>query len=181
MPLLFSTDASEKKGAICSSRISPSLSSKLWRSTDRKGGYSRLASRAQAVLKRIDPLWEEAPPEEPVQCPCRRPFAFTFDFIELFSQGAEITKEVASLGWLTGPVVHSSRSSFFLIYNDRVRAISISLPAQVSPCALAPGQAADGARARWTTFCRGLAVLLKCLRSRVSALALLPASTHMAR
>ena len=47
---LYATDASEQKGAFVSSAAPPFLVRSLWRTGSKKGGYSRIFSREEALL-----------------------------------------------------------------------------------------------------------------------------------
>ena len=50
---LYATDASEEKGAFVSTCIGSRLSRALWRTASKKGGYSRLFSKEEALLARF--------------------------------------------------------------------------------------------------------------------------------
>ena len=99
---ILATDAPEAKGAFCAADVPTDVCSYLWQASDRKGGFSRVATRSQAVLKRIDPSWEEQP-ECGALSGLKKPLAFVFDLLELFSFEAEGSSEMASLGWHVCP------------------------------------------------------------------------------
>ena len=179
LPFLFATDASEGKGAACVAKIPQATSQHLWQASDRKGAFARMARRTQSLLQRVDPMHEEVPSPGTLAPSPKKPLAFMFDFLELFSSRAEVTSEMSARGWAVGPPIHHSRSPafdarnlrllewiFFLIENDRVRAIFLSLPPQSLP-----------SRLDWDELCRGLAILLKGRSFRVCIVAALPAAT----
>ena len=51
MPRLFASDASLAKGAIVSTSLSDLKAALLWRTSERKGGYSRLDGGPRALRK----------------------------------------------------------------------------------------------------------------------------------
>ena len=103
LPFLFATDASEEKGAACVARIPQTTSQHLWQASDRKGAFARMARRTQGLLQRVDPMHEEVPSPGTLAPSSKKPLAFTFDFLELFSSRAEVTHEMAERGWAVGP------------------------------------------------------------------------------
>ena len=50
---LYASDASEKKGAFVTSNAGETVTRPLWRMASKKGGYSRLLSKEEAVLSRF--------------------------------------------------------------------------------------------------------------------------------
>ena len=68
-PSIFATDASDLKGAIVKAEVDNDLARGLWRTGRKKGGYTRLLTREQALLSKIDAQWEEEAPEEPAPRP----------------------------------------------------------------------------------------------------------------
>ena len=106
LPVLYATDSSQRKRAIVSAEISTSLAQGLWLSSDRKGAYAKLATKTEAILKRIDPMAEDLADNSMADLfpeNVARPLAYHFDFIEVFSGASVITKEMARLGWRVGP------------------------------------------------------------------------------
>ena len=86
---VFATDACETGGAIVSAPCSLATVRELWRASDRKGGPSRVLAKEEAMLRRIDPDWEERTAE---------PFADDRDADDFPSIGRPLTLRFASLG-----------------------------------------------------------------------------------
>ena len=146
--------------------------------------------KAHSLIQRVDPMHEEVPGTESAAYSVKKPLAFVFDFLELFSARAEVTAEMSARGWSVGPPIHKGLSPaydaknlrliewvFFLIENDRVRAMFLSLPSFSSHLGFL-GSEFEGCEfpsRDWVELCRGLAILLKARRSRVCIVAALPA------
>ena len=98
VPKLFASDASMAKGALVSTDISPDEALLLWRSAERKGGYSRLDPAARALRKSLgDPELEESClaglPSSPKKSP-----PLQFDFVEVCAGAGKITYYCSQLG-----------------------------------------------------------------------------------
>lgn len=104
---VFATDASLSLGAICSAKVSPSLSQAFWRTTRSKGAYSRLLTPFESLAKRLGAFEEVGESSQPGP---ERPIAFFYDFIEIFSGAGKVTAMMASLGHTVGPPVDLSCS-----------------------------------------------------------------------
>ena len=111
-PSIYATDASDLKGAIVSSEVEQDVARGLWRTGRRKGGYSRLLSREQALLAKIDPQWEEDTPQEAAPRPSK-PLALRYHFIEVCGGAGKITKFADKEGLVVGPVIDIDRSPAF--------------------------------------------------------------------
>ena len=107
---VFATDASLSKGAFCSAPLSKDLARTLWSGLRSKGAYHRLLSPVEALAKRVG-LGEELPAQD--EAPCRRPLAFHYDFLEVFSGAAVVSSAVAALGLVVGPPIDLSQSEEF--------------------------------------------------------------------
>eukprot|EP00439_Symbiodinium_sp_Y106_P026212 s910_g3.t1 len=123
---LYATDSSEEGAAIVSAPVSPELSALLWRSSDRKDGATKLLSRAQAVLRKIDPLFEEAASVDAspdlgdherdfVGMPCRagRPLGLRYHFLQVGSTATALCDALAARGWVVGPILHPAFSPVY--------------------------------------------------------------------
>ena len=66
-PTIFASDSSDKKGAIVATDANEEVARALWRSGKKKGGYIRLLNQTQALLKKLDPDFEE-PERWRLQC-----------------------------------------------------------------------------------------------------------------
>ena len=104
-------DASSKMGAVCSAPISREVSEVLWRTCKSKGAYTRLLTKPEDLLRRMEIYEEKGELEESEGEVLPRPLAYTFDFIEIFAGSAKITSFVAALGVSTGPPIDLSYSS----------------------------------------------------------------------
>ncbi|CAE7365687.1 mok12, partial [Symbiodinium necroappetens] len=166
---LYATDASERKGACVSAPLPEHLRRILWATADRKGAYARICSPAQALLRRADPMFEEK--AEVTQVAPERPLAFLFDFFGIGSWAGQVLSEVRDRGWVVGPLIASTVSPhfclslprlldwvFYLIDEDRVRAIYIAIPFEAS----------------LTSLRHSLAVLLKARAADVAFVAEAP-------
>ena len=111
-PFLFASDASDLKGAVVKAEVGEDVARGLWRTGRRKGGYTRLLSREQALLAKIDAEWEEEVPEESSQHPTK-PLALRYHFIEICGGAGKITKFADKEGLVVGPVIDLDRSPAF--------------------------------------------------------------------
>ena len=109
---VYASDASDLKGAIVKSEVGGDLARGLWRTGRKKGGYTRLLSREQALLAKIDSQWEEDVPEEKIEHPSK-PLAMRYHFIEICGGAGKITKYADKEGLVVGPVIDLDRSPAF--------------------------------------------------------------------
>ncbi|CAK0892050.1 unnamed protein product [Prorocentrum cordatum] len=122
--VIYATDASPSFGAICTLGVSHALSSADWRCGERRGGYSRLDSRACGVLRSAGALPHSM---ESAQCVesdlptyVRRGIAMVFDFIEFAGGSGVLTRYLASQGVLVGPVIDISYSRHYDLSSCRL-------------------------------------------------------------
>ena len=114
---LFCTDSSDAKGAVVSTAVSPDLSRYLWKVGSKKGGYARLLTREEALLRRLS-LYDGSEEfssgdlqvgfEKPRKSPLLR-----FDFIELCGGASKVSAELSKLGWVVGPCLDLDSSAHF--------------------------------------------------------------------
>ena len=109
---VYASDASDLKGAIVKSDVGEDLARGLWRTGRKKGGYTRLLSREQALLAKIDTQWEEDVPVEKTEHPSK-PLAMRYHFIEICGGAGKITKYADKEGLVVGPVIDLDRSPAF--------------------------------------------------------------------
>ena len=109
----FATDASEFGGAIVETKVDSSLARALWRTGRRKGGKTRLKTREEILLRRIDPMFEEGPDAAPEFPEIEKPLAFRYHFIEICGGVGKITKYLGEKGWVCGPVIDLSFSAVY--------------------------------------------------------------------
>ena len=119
---LFATDASSKKGAICSCPISPTISEVLWKTSKSKGSYTRLLTPADELLLRLGIKEEEERVDAHgfFDASPQRPLAYRFDFLEVFAGAAKITAAVHRLGIPVGPPIELSFSPEYDVKNNHV-------------------------------------------------------------
>lgn len=111
-PFVLATDASSKRGAICSCQVEPTTAEVLWKTSKSKGSYTRLLSPSEELLRRLG-IHEETCLEdstEDIDVSPSRPLAYRFDFIEVFAGAAKVTSAVQRLGIPTGPPIELSFS-----------------------------------------------------------------------
>ncbi|OLP79636.1 hypothetical protein AK812_SmicGene40049 [Symbiodinium microadriaticum] len=172
---LYATDASEDKGGYVVAEASADLLRPLWRTASKKGGYSRLLSKEEAVLARFsDPETYDlrvlcAPPT----ALSTRPLAFYFDFLEVGCTAGQVTSLVASFGRTVGPVFSLRESPAFdlrdlravewilhLLEHRRIKCIMLVPPTLYS----VPGAAGKAFRSRpFGPWPRYVVVFLPCL------------------
>lgn len=114
-PFVFATDASSKRGAICSCQVEPTTAEVLWKTSKSKGSYTRLLSPSEELLRRLG-IQEESCLEDPIEdikASPSRPLAYRFDFIEVFAGAAKVTAAIQRLGIPTGPPIELSFSEEF--------------------------------------------------------------------
>lgn len=102
---VYASDASDLE-------VGEDLARGLWRTGRKKGGYTRLLSREQALLAKIDFQWEEEVPEEKIEHPSK-PLAMRYHFIEICGGAGKITKYADKEGLVVGPVIEFDRSPAF--------------------------------------------------------------------
>eukprot|EP00435_Cladocopium_sp_Y103_P063603 s567_g25.t1 len=99
---IFSTDASNTKGAICVASVPARITAALWKSCRCKGSYTRILSPAEVVLRNSG-FFDEEKLEGKSSGGPERPMAYDFDFIEVFSGASLVSKELLERGFKVGP------------------------------------------------------------------------------
>ncbi|CAE7563812.1 unnamed protein product [Symbiodinium necroappetens] len=121
---IYATDSSEEGAAVVEARVSPSLTALLWRSSDRKGAATKLLTRAQAALRKIDPLFEERAGVEGddhrelltttgFAVAPSRPIGLRFHFLQVGCPARNLCDALASFGWVVGPILDSAFSPHY--------------------------------------------------------------------
>ncbi|CAE7310474.1 unnamed protein product, partial [Symbiodinium necroappetens] len=126
-PDIYATDASELKGGYTVARAGVDIVRPLWRTASKKGGYSRLLSKEEAVLARFDDrepfdlrMQGSSVPSGP-----QRPLAYFFDFLEVSSCGlvsSLLADRGRAVGLLSGSFTYCSMAELRLAkiwQNDR--------------------------------------------------------------
>ncbi|CAE7469278.1 unnamed protein product [Symbiodinium natans] len=120
-PCIYATDASEAKGGYVTAHVGTDLVRPLWRTASKRGGYSRLLSKEEAILVRLD---DREPIDlrmlAPATCPSpSRPLAYHFDFVEVGVRGGSVSELLRSMGRSVGPVLDFRVSVAYDIMNSR--------------------------------------------------------------
>ena len=111
---VYATDASDAKGAFVSAEVSEDIVQALWRTGRKKGGYHRLLTREEALIRKLDPTKEEPIFEhECMNMSPERPRAHRFHFIEICGGSGKVSRAMSNRGWTVGPVLDLDSSHFF--------------------------------------------------------------------
>ena len=106
--------SSELSAPMVSTCVGSRLNRALWRTASKKGGYSRLFSKEEALLARFhDP--------EPFHFRAlsvgasnpERPLAFFFDFLEVCGGSGRVARALEQKGRLVGPVIDIAHGPAF--------------------------------------------------------------------
>ena len=118
---IYASDASDRKGAFMSRSVPSEVARVMWRSGRKKGGYSRMLNRTEALIRKIDPDFEETQPGMPQSASVspERPRAHRFHFIEICGGAGKVTKFLAERGWTCGPVLDLDSSRHYNLRNLR--------------------------------------------------------------
>ena len=119
---IFATDSSDAKGAIVKAKARPEVVRALWRSGRKKGGYVRMMTGEEALVRKLDFFDEPSTEgdESFVKDVIPKPFALRFHFIEVCGGSGKVSKFVAERGWVVGPVLDLDRSSHFNLKSLRL-------------------------------------------------------------
>lgn len=85
LPTVFATDASETKGAIVKTEVPLPVAPALWRIGRKRGGYVRMHTREEALVRKLDFMAFEREKEELVEeesVALSKPLGLRFYFIE---------------------------------------------------------------------------------------------------
>ena len=119
--VVYSTDVSLAKGAVCEAALDPDVARELWLGGDRKGGYSRLDNGFAAALHAAgEETLEETEAEEPLwRGPYKSPLLY-FDFVEFYGGSGTISSCMSELGFVTAPPLDLSLSRHFDMGDSRL-------------------------------------------------------------
>ena len=102
--MIYATDASEDRGAICSAFLGRDIVQQLSRVCRTKGAYTRLQQCfPKECTSGNDDVLNEESDWFAQQRQVARPLAFSFDFIEIFAGSSRISKSLQELGVVVGP------------------------------------------------------------------------------
>ena len=113
-PKIYATDSSDAKGAIVEAPLKVDTVRALWRSSRKKGGYVRMITKTEALIQKLDPMFqphlpEGLVPDETVQ----KPLALRFHFIEICGGAGVVSDAMRQLGWHVGPVLDLTASPHY--------------------------------------------------------------------
>ena len=94
-PKVFCSDASLERGAVLEAPISQKVARVLHRALKSKGAYTKLHYEEEDFTEDGPTSGTSISPE--------RPWAFYYDFIEIFAGSAGVTKGMVARGWNCGP------------------------------------------------------------------------------
>lgn len=125
LPKVFSTDASLDRGAIVEKAVDSSVAKVLWLSGDRKGGYTMLDLPHRAWRQAYDVDFDEEESRQMVgrgliNVSPEKPPLFSFDFLEVCGGAGVVGEEMARLGFVVGPNLDISFSSFYDVRSLRL-------------------------------------------------------------
>ena len=109
---VYATDSSDLKGAIVKTKVPRKLARALWRSSRKKGGYVRMLTKTEALIKKLDPDHDESILAEPAE-KIQKPLALRFHFIEICGGAGKVSRFLSQKGWVTGPIIDLDRSEHF--------------------------------------------------------------------
>ena len=135
--LVICSDASNLKGAFCSSAQPATLSASLWLSADKKGAYTMLGGSEPVTEHFADEAFP-APPEEGSSS---KPYAFDYDVLCLLAGSGEVATECKSSGLRASAVIDLSVSPeldllslpvvewiLHLLWSRRTRSVVVAVP-----------------------------------------------------
>ena len=142
---VFATDSSTAMGGITSAPLGNHVAKVLWRTADKKGANLPLLTSAQAVVSQHDSMFEEEDgplPEDGLPASgVPRPFGLCFQFLEICGGAGKVTKSLASMAVVCGPVLDLSFSQqynladgrilqwvIFMLEQDRLQSFLVSPP-----------------------------------------------------
>ena len=127
--VVWATDASLDKGAICEVEVDHITSKILWLGGDKKGCYTMLDSGFRSVRKRSLPDWDDDDFAEEAEekfegwiprSEIGRPFQLRFDFVEVCGGVGSVSHAMARAGWVVAPVLDLTESSNYDLKNGRL-------------------------------------------------------------
>ena len=123
---VYATDASLRKGAVCSRPVSPDVSKALWLTGDKKGAYTQLDPPTREILRAWDIESQDSASSDPsfiVDSELPGPsksMDFIFDFVEVCGGAASVSKALAAKGYDVMPPIELSDSPHFDLRNIRL-------------------------------------------------------------
>ena len=112
--MVYATDASEQRGAICSAFLGRDIVHMLYKVCRTKGAYTRLASADSFPdAATAEDLADTGKGLETRPKTVPRPLAFSFEFIEVFAGSSRISAALSRLGVIVGPPLDISFSEEF--------------------------------------------------------------------
>eukprot|EP00435_Cladocopium_sp_Y103_P017354 s93_g4.t1 len=116
---IYASDSSDKIGAFCQRPAPEQLVRALWRTGRRRGGYTRMLTREEALIRKPDATKQEhefvlsGGALQDFSEPPDRPIAFRYHFIEVCGGAGKISKFMSERGWAVGPVLDLDASPHY--------------------------------------------------------------------
>ena len=112
--LVYATDASEERGAVCSAFLGRQLGHLISKVCKTKGAYTRLHVGLGSQGTQIEPEVNEGEPEhDSLYREVDRPLVFSFEFLEIFAGSSRISEALHRIGVVVGPPIDISYSEEF--------------------------------------------------------------------
>eukprot|EP00435_Cladocopium_sp_Y103_P052207 s698_g16.t1 len=140
---VFSTDASNHKGAIVKAKIGKDVHEEIWLGTEKRGAYTHLDNGFRAALRHVGEVDDDMDVACPVpicEHPTKSPLMY-FDFVEICGGAGKVGDALAARGWTVAPVLDLSESKhydlgslrllewiIFMIEEDRFRSFFLAPP-----------------------------------------------------
>lgn len=191
--VLYATDSSQDFGAIVQAEVSESLSKELWLHGEKRGGYTRLDSRARCRMRRLGLLpsgletqsCDVGPSEQLIPAP-KKGFAMAYEVLEVGAAPAgRVAHRLDELGFCCGPLVTPVDSVHlalheagliewivWLLFEGRLACLLLS------PLAENASETVD--QQEWVAVKRALLVLQVVVRAGRSAVMSLPGRADVA-
>eukprot|EP00435_Cladocopium_sp_Y103_P070682 s107_g35.t2 len=111
---IYSTDASNQKGAVVSSGVSVRTQEAVWLVADKQGAYTHLDNGFRAVLRQLGELDEDLDiPGPSFSEPISKQPLMYFDFVEICGGAGKVTAALHHLGHSVAPVLDLSNSRHY--------------------------------------------------------------------
>ena len=131
--MMYATDASESRGAVCSAFLGQELVRMLSRTCRTKGAYTRLNQENSELPPTLDS--SDSDDDSPGHGDCRGPsrlLAYSFGFIEIYAGSSRITQAIAPLQVSVGPPLYPRNTSlswiYYLLESGRLLAVAVEPP-----------------------------------------------------
>ena len=139
--MVYATDASESRGAICSAFLGRDLTQLLYKSCRTNWAYTRLHQDVKVIESSFVDEHDDGASCTLQEPHAQRPLAFSFEFLEVFAGSSRISAALSKLGVVVGPPIDISFSEefdltklhvlswiFYLLESGKLLAIAVEPP-----------------------------------------------------